>query len=74
MITRIAFFLTGFGLSVIGFVFIISYMNLITLGYNFEEYVQFIISRPECLIAPIGLLTIFLSIYIPGGKNDELCI
>ncbi len=70
MITRIITFLIGFGLSTIGFIFIISYLNIMTIGYNFIEYVNFIIRRPECLIGPIGLLMTFLSIYIPGGKNE----
>lgn len=67
-------FLVGFGLSVLGFVYIISYLNLISLGYNFSEYAHFICSRPECLIAPIGLLIIFLAIFIPKGEKDELHI
>ena len=74
MTARIIFFLIGFGLSTIGFVFIISYLNLMTIGYNFKEYVQFISSNIECLIGPIGLIIVFLSIFIPGGKNNELHI
>ncbi len=72
MLMRIVFFLIGFGLSVIGFVFIISYLNLMTIGYNFNQYVHFISSSGECLIGPIGLIITFLSIYFPGGKNNEL--
>ena len=71
MIIRITFFLIGFGFSTIGFVFIISYLNLIPLGYNFIEYVNFISSRSECLIAPVGLLITFTSIFIPGGKHES---
>lgn len=70
MIIRIISFLIGFGISTVGFVFIISYLNLMTIGYNFYEYVNFIIRRPECLIGPIGLFMTFISIYIPGGKNE----
>ena len=74
MIARIVFFLIGFGFSISGFVFIISYLNLMTIGYNFKEYVHFISSNIECLIGPIGLLIIFLTIFLPGGKKDELHI
>lgn len=74
MIARIIFFLIGFGFSIIGFVFMISYLNLITIGYTFEEYVQFISSNIECLIGPIGLLISTLAIFIPGGKKNELHI
>ena len=70
--SRIFLFLFGFGLSVIGFVYIISYMNLFALGYNFKEYAHFIVSKAECLIGPIGLLIIFLTIFIPKGDKDEL--
>ncbi len=69
---RLFIFLLGFGLSVIGFVYIISYLNLMALGYNFEEYAHFIVSKAECLIGPIGLLIIFLVIFIPGGEKNEL--
>ena len=67
-------FLIGFGLLLIGCIYIISYLNLLSFGYNFLEYVKYIIARPECLIAPIGLLIIMLSIMILGGKNNELCL
>ncbi len=69
---RILFFLIGFGLTIIGCIYIISYMNLMTIGYNFKEYVNFIIRRIECLYAVIGLILIVLTIYIPGGNKDEL--
>ncbi|MBR3199300.1 MAG: hypothetical protein IKG27_04730 [Bacilli bacterium] len=70
MIIRIIVFLLGFGFSVIGFAFIISYLNLIPLGYNFLEYVNFISRKPECLIGPLGLLTTFLAVYTKGDKNE----
>ena len=69
--TRIIFFLIGFGLSTIGFIFIISYLNLIPLGYNFAEYVNFICSKVECLIGPIGLIITYLSIFIQHSPNNR---
>jgi len=71
---RVFAFLVGFGLSIIGAVYIISYCNLMTVGYNFKEYVQFIIRRIECQYFLIGLFLISLSIYTPGGKKYELHI
>lgn len=68
MLFRIFAFLIGFGFTVIGCMYIISYLNLLTIGYNFLEYVNFIIRRLECLISLMGLLLIILSIYLPGGK------
>ena len=65
-------FLIGFGLTTIGSMYIILYLNLISIGYNFFEYVNFIIRRVECLNFIFGIILIIISITI-GGKN-ELCI
>ena len=67
-------FLIGFGFLLIGCVYIISYLNLLTFGYNFIEYVKYIIVKPECLIAPIGLIIITMTIMLLGGNNNELCL
>ena len=72
--SRFFFFLLGFGLTVIGFVFIIGYLNLLTIGYNFIQYVNFIIRRIECLYSLIGILIMFITIYYPGGNRNELRI
>lgn len=74
MLLRIFFFLIGFGLTVIGSVYTISYLNLLTVGYNFFEYVNFIIRRIECIYTLIGIGMILLTIFIPGGKKYELHI
>lgn len=58
--SKIFFFLVGFGMTVIGCVYIICYLNLLTIGYNFLEYAHFIIRRIECLYAPIGICIMFL--------------
>ena len=67
--TRLFFFLFGFGLTVIGFVYVISYLNLLTIGYNFLEYVKFIIRHIECLNALVGIIIMFLALY-KGDKNE----
>ena len=69
---RFFFFLVGFSLLVIGLVFIILYLNLLTIGYNFSFYVNFIIRRIECYYTIIGFLIILLAITIKGDKKDEL--
>lgn len=74
MLARIFFFLIGFGFTVVGSVYIISYLNLLTIGYNFLDYVNFIIRRIECLYAIIGIIIIILSLFWPGGKKYELHI
>ena len=70
--TRFFFFLVGFGLTLIGCIYIIIYLNLTTIGYNFFDYVKFIIRRPECLVSIIGLILIYFS--IPKEDNNELHI
>ena len=67
---RLFLFLIGFGMSAVGFAYIISYLNLMSLGYNFIEYVQFICRKLECLWAFIGLFIIFLVIFLPT-KEDK---
>jgi len=51
---------------VIGCSFIILYLNLTTMGYNFLEYVNFIIRRVECYFSIIGFIIIILSIALKG--------
>jgi len=69
MFVRIFLFLIGFGLTTIGFVYIICYLNLFSIGYNFIDFVNFIISRIECLNAIFGIIIMYLSINL-GGKNE----
>ena len=63
-------FLFGFGLTVIGLSYIIIYLNLLSIGYNFFEYVNFIIRRIECLNLILGIVIMLLTILIDGGKNE----
>jgi len=67
---RFFLFLIGFGLTTIGFVYIICYLNLLSIGYNFFQYVNFIIRRIECLNAPIGIIIMILSLTIK--RKDEM--
>jgi hypothetical protein len=69
MFFRLFLFLFGFGLTTIGFVYIICYLNLFTIGYNFFDFVNFIIRRIECINSIIGIIIMYLSICI-GGKNE----
>ncbi len=73
MIARTFFFLLGFGLSVIGFTYIISYLNLLTMGYSFFEYLSFIFKRYECIIAIVGFLMITCAIF-KGGEKIDICL
>ena len=67
MVFKIMMFLLGILMASIGLSFIIIYLNLLNMEYNFYEYVNFIISKWECMIIFVGLLLIFLSIYRKGN-------
>lgn len=66
---KIFIFLIGFGLTTIGLVYIILYLNILTFGYNFFDYVNFIIRRIECLNTVTGTILILISFNL-GGKNE----
>ena len=69
--TRMFFFLLGFGFMVIGFTYIITYLNLLSMGYGLVDYFEFIISRVECWFSIVGFLLVFLTIFTKGyDKND----
>lgn len=53
--------LAGIFLSSLGLMFIILYMNLLTLGYSFWEFVHFISTRIECLLFVLGWILIIFS-------------
>lgn len=69
MFLRMFLFLIGFGLTVIGCIYIIMYMNLMAIGYTFGEYVNFIIRRYECYLGLIGFILMSLIIFT-GGKYE----
>ena len=71
---RVFFFLFGFGFTTLGFSFIILYLNLLTIGYNFYDYVNFIIKRPECYFGILGFIIMTISIINRGDDNNELYI
>lgn len=66
---KLFLFLIGFGLTTIGFVYNILYLNLFNFGYNFFEYVNFIIRRIECLNTILGIFLIIISLNF-GGKYE----
>lgn len=66
---RIIFLILGIILSSIGLMFIVLYLNLLTIGYNFKDYVKFIISKMECILFFIGIILIIGS--LEGRKIIE---
>ncbi|WP_338091699.1 hypothetical protein [Peribacillus tepidiphilus] len=75
MLFRFFSLLTGFGLAVSGSVSSISYLNLLSTGHNYIDYLYFLVRRPEFYLLPIGLVMMVASIYFSGpfstkNKND----
>ena len=69
MITRIIFFLIGFFLIVMGIMYMIIYLNLLSFGYNFLEYLTYILTHYECLVIIPGIIFVLLCIF-RKGKSD----
>ena len=65
---KFLFFIVGLMLVITSNLLFISYLNLLTIGYNFSEYVKFIISGIEFYLLLIGYVLLFFS--IRGGKNE----
>ena len=72
--TRMCLFLIGFGLMVIGCTYIITYMNLISMGYSVTQYLRFILSKVECQFAIIGFLITSIIILTKGNEKDDIHI
>ena len=63
-------FVLGFILMLMGFTTIILYINLLSFGYNFKEYICFIIKLPEFYYLIIGFIIINFCI-LKGRKKHE---
>jgi len=59
--TKVCLFLLGVILCSLGFMFMILYLNLLTMGYSFLEFVNFIIRRKECWLVVVGIILILIS-------------
>lgn len=62
MLKKLIMLLLGIFLTSVGLVFIITYVNLFTIGYSFKEYLFFIIKRWECIFIIPGLLLIIFNL------------
>lgn len=69
-VIRMMLFLIGFGLMVIGSVYLIMYLNLLSMGLNFNNYLVFVSKRLECYFLPIGFIITSLVIFTKGKEYD----
>lgn len=72
MLTRIFLFIFGIILTSSALTFIILYLNLINMGYTFNNYVNFIIKRFECWNLVIGILFILISMIKRKEKKYDI--
>ena len=54
---------------IIGFSTIILYINLFSFGYNFKEYVSYMVKLPELYYLIIGFIMINFAIIKKGDKK-----
>lgn len=70
---RVLLYLIGFTLSVVASVYIIMYLNYLSVNHSFISYLKFIGTRMECLIILVGLILINISIFMKGEAH-VLCL
>lgn len=71
MLVKVFLFLCGFGLMIIGFSTLILYINLFSFGYNFKEYICYILKLPEFYYLVIGFILVNFSILKKGEKDEK---
>ena len=59
---RILLYIFGVILTSLGLFFIIIYLNLLTIGYSFLDFVKFISRRVEVWLLIVGIIGIALSL------------
>lgn len=69
---KLFFFFLGFSMTVFGLMYIIVYLNLLTFGYNFIDYLKFISSRLECLMTLMGILILLILVLLKGDFINDL--
>jgi len=60
---QLVIFLIGFGMTCVGGVSIIGYLNLLPAGMNFIDFLLFVYKRPECYMLPIGFVVMILAMF-----------
>ena len=59
---KVLLYIFGVILTSIGLLFIIIYLNLLTMGYSFLEFVKFISRRGEVWLLVVGIICIVFSL------------
>lgn len=67
---KLILFLFGLFLSSLSLALSILYLNLLTIGYSFFDYVKFINRHFICIGIILGFLCIYISIRRKDKKNE----
>ena len=62
MFKRIVLFIIGMFITSYSFMFYIIYLNLLKMGYSFNQYIKYVFSRVECLIILLGIILLIISL------------
>lgn len=69
MISKIFFAVFGFFLMIIGFYYLIIYINLLSFGYTLDEYFSYLVTRYECWTLIIGIIIEIIIIFKKEKKH-----
>lgn len=67
---RVFRFILELVLTVIGFSYILIYLNLLVMGYSVKDYMYYIFSKIECIIFFIGYIAILIELYFRRRKHE----
>ncbi len=67
---RLFFFLIGFCLLVVGFTDLVLYLNLLTMGYTFLEFLKFVLVGYPGILISLGFVLVLLTIF-KRKREDE---
>ncbi len=73
MLFRLLFGVFGFFLMVVGFCYLIIYINLFSFGYTIDEYFSYLVTRYECWLLIVGIV-IEIFVIFGKGKSNVKCL
>lgn len=68
---KLFFFFLGFIISTISLTYIITYLNLLSIGYTYKEYLLYILTRYECYSFFIGIIMFIISVNLKGDILND---
>lgn len=66
---RLVFFFVGLIFWILGSTYFILYLNLLTIGYSFFDFLKYVILGYPGIILIIGLCLLIITIIFRGGEK-----